>query len=121
MLRKMYEVKICISEMPGTNVAELDHAPGDKPGIMNIGIEGEDIVEAIYALGSALPKGTVFEVLAAKLEGTFETADQVRSGSHLEELPQGIAMTDTDIENLRASGTAVGDQAESDIPIIPHF
>jgi len=92
MLRKMYDVKIKISEMPGSDVEELDHAPGEKPGVMNIGIEGEDIVDAIYALGGALPKGTVFEVLAAKLEGTFETADQVREGTHIQELPEGERM-----------------------------
>jgi hypothetical protein len=109
MLRKMYDVKIQISEMPGTEISALDHAVGDKPGVMNIGIEGEDIVEAIYALGGALPKGTVFEVLSAKLEGTFETADQVRDGTHIQELPEGERMDlgEVDDENTEDGLTAL--------------
>jgi len=84
-MRKMYNIKVQLENLNGSdNMSEIA-----KEGLINIGIEGLDIVDAINALGSVLPKGTVFDVLSAKLEGIFENKEEVQSGSHLRTLPEG--------------------------------
>ncbi len=114
MIRKMYEIKINVSEMFNADGAPVDistmaHDPGDRPGIMKIGIEGEDIVDAIFALGSALPKKTVFEVLHARLEGTFEDAEQVKSGNLTLVDGDGVAV---DIDSVISEAEAMTDDIE---------
>jgi hypothetical protein len=109
-MRKMYNVKVQLEEMNGST----DMATMPEGGLLNVGIEGLDIVDAINALGSVFPKGTVFDVIAAEFEGSFENKEEVESGSHIQQLPPGEDVSAEEINEILNFEPLLGDDEKTE-------
>ena len=66
----MTERKLWAIEFGVVKAADDDNV-SEEGKIVNIGLEGINIIDAIMALGSILPKGTEYEVMSAKLEAVI--------------------------------------------------
>ena len=109
-MRKMYNVKVQLEEINGSS--DVSGLPNN--GLMDVGIEGLDIVDAINALGSVFPKGTVFDVLAANLEGTFENKEEVEAGTHMQDLAIGHDIPAPELEELLNYEPLLGDDDKTE-------
>lgn len=67
MARKMYEIQFRITSAPEGETPD--------PRLINIGLEGINIIDAIMALESVLPEGTEVDIYSAKLEQLMRVTD----------------------------------------------
>ena len=68
MSRKMYEIQFRITSAPEGQTPD--------PRMINIGLEGINIIDAIMALETVLPEGTEVDIYSAKLEQLMRVTEK---------------------------------------------
>jgi len=68
MSRKMYEIQFRITDSPDGETPD--------PRLINIGLEGINIIDAIMALETVLPEGTEVDIYSAKLEQLMRVTEE---------------------------------------------
>lgn len=76
----MTERKLWAIEFGVVKAADSDTI-SEEGKVVNIGLEGINIIDAIMALGSILPDGTEYEVLSAKLEAVIPVDGNIEVSS----------------------------------------